>query len=178
MSNHSEASGPFIAYFLTKLGCNIDLHDDSPLLAMGDIERYNHENTRGLYVFYMKDNTESETRYPIYVGVTGRSFYVRFKEHAAHGQILKVWDDNYPQNVHGYQLYAWTLNTNHVIAKYLESVLLEAWDFPLNKSENGVERDGLDTSDQHLPEEDKADFNISWENYFQDIQAINNEYVN
>jgi len=176
--SHSETSGPFIAYFLQKLGCSI--YYDSPLRNMDDINRETYRNTKGLYVFYMKNSTGSVApRYPIYVGVTGRSFYERFYEHAttATGQIKKVWDGNYPQNVHGYQLYVWTLSASHISAKYLESVFLEAWNFPLNKSENGAERTNLDDSAQYPPEDDKHDFDISWGNYFNEIQAINHEYV-
>jgi hypothetical protein len=177
--SHSETSGPFIAYFLEKLGASIDYDDHRPIKTLTDIDRSSYRNQSGLYVFYMKNNTGSQIRYPIYVGVTGRSFYRRFYEHAttSTGQIKKVWDGVYPENVYGYELYIWTLDVTHVAAKYLESVLLEVWDFPLNQSENGDERSYLDTSAQRQPEDDKHDFDISWGNYFKEIQNINHEYV-
>ena len=177
MTNQSEKSGPFIAYFLDKLGCSIGSYDDNPIKDMNDIHKAVYEHTKGLYVFYMKNNPESDIRYPIYVGVTGRSFSKRFYEHATTGQIKKVWDHVYPNNVHGYDIYAWTLDISHVAAKYLESVLLEVWDFPLNKSENGDERGNLDISGQYPPEADKENFDISWGNYFGEIQTVNNDYV-
>ena len=101
---------------------------------------------RGLYMFFVTNSGNVTDRYyyaPIYVGITSRTFNQRFKEHAQDGVIHKFLDwqsrsqEFLPKCC---RLYVSEFIFDAPAAKLLESVFLEAFDFPLNVRENDKAR--------------------------------------
>ncbi|OWF36057.1 hypothetical protein KP79_PYT06533 [Mizuhopecten yessoensis] len=169
-NNCAERNEPFIRYFLEKIGTCQDL----PISDLNTIP-----TTCGLYVFYVKFNPTSKERYPIYAGITRRSFRQRFKEHDSPGGVIyKVANGEFPKNFRNLSLHAYLVNFPAVTSKFIESVLLEAFDFCLNTDENVGIRDNLDIDDQFPAEDSKHNFDISWGNIIGSIQEVDKFYRN
>ena len=95
--------------------------------------------------FVMNSGNITDRRYyaPIYVGITSRNFNQRFKEHAQDGVIYKFldWQSRSQDFLTKWcKLYVSEFIFDAPAAKLLESVFLEAFDFPLNVRENDKAR--------------------------------------
>ena len=88
----------------------------------------------GMYVIWYEDFLK--LLYPMYVGITSRRFSTRFKEHIKSGKI----DGNLIEEK---RVFASVMQMNLPSAKFLESTLLVAFNFALNKQENDGVRDYL-----------------------------------
>ena len=92
-------------------------------------------DAKGMYVIWYEDY-EAGQHDPVYVGITGRKFSTRFQEHINSGKIKDNWIKN--ENV-----FASVMPMDLPTAKFLESTLLAAFDFALNKEENDEVRYNL-----------------------------------
>ena len=116
---------------------------------------------RGLYLFYLCHKV-TKKRYPVYIGYTGRSFHERFYQHAReNGVIDKVLRLQTFGN--SYDLFVYTHSLSPVTAKVVESIFLSAFDFALNKAENGDEHQ-LDLSHEFSEGDSHEDFKIAYQN--------------
>ncbi len=82
--------------------------------------------------------------YPLYVGITGRSFKQRFKEHIKDGVVHKIRNGLWPKEKGITNLpliVAYVVNMPLPVAKFFESVFLYSFDFAMNVEENRKERD-------------------------------------
>ena len=96
-------------------------------------------NAKGIYVIWYRQQHTAPVQdelYPMYVGITGRKFSTRFKEHIKSRTIDQNWTNK--KNV-----FASVMPMDLPLAKFLESTLLAAFNFALNKQENDGERDYL-----------------------------------
>lgn len=96
--------------------------------------------SRGLYMFFVKPKGTEGIFSPAYVGYTGRSFNIRFGEHDVIDSFLKEQKTSTTKC----KLFVSEFPCLPMIAKLLESIFLEAFDFAFNKMENGEERDTED----------------------------------
>ena len=87
----------------------------------------------GLYLIVAKINQKN---IPEYIGITGRNFAVRMSEHMAIGKTAQQIKDR--KEKPGVIVY--TISLRLPVAKFFESVFLDAFDFPMNKEENGNRR--------------------------------------
>ena len=106
----------------------------------------------GLYFLFWSDypNADDDKHqdqiYPLYVGITGRSFKQRFKEHIKDGVVHKIRNGLWPkaQGVVNLPLIvAYVVDMPLPVAKFFESVFLYSFDFAMNVEENGKKRDTL-----------------------------------
>ena len=88
-------------------------------------------NAKGMYVIWYEDFFK--LLYPMYVGITSRTFSKRFTEHINSGKI------NY-NKITQKKVFASVMSMDLPLAKFLESTLLVAFNFALNKQENDGER--------------------------------------
>ena len=98
-----------------------------------DSMKFIGSNKNGLYMFFVKLRDTDQTPIPVYVGYTGQSFSERFKKHAAVDKFFdgqKISPQNYLLCVSEFPFLPST-------AKLLESVFLNAFDFPFNLIDNG-----------------------------------------
>ena len=96
-------------------------------------------NAKGIYVIWYRHQHNAPVQdelYPMYVGITGRKFSTRFKEHINSGTIDQNWTKK--KNV-----FASVMPMDLPLAKILESTLLVAFNFALNKQENDEVREDL-----------------------------------
>ena len=78
------------------------------------------------------------TKYPIYIGIAGRNFRQRFREHYTNGVMNSYINGDFPKN------YATRLPLKVMCvpiqypmqSKLMESVFLQCYDFCLNIQEN------------------------------------------
>jgi len=107
-------------------------------------KNYIGSTSRGLYMFFVKPEGEENIYSPAYVGYTGKSFNMRFKGHAQISRSLEATSKA------KCKLFVSEFPCHPIIAKLLESVFLEAFDFAFNRMENGEVRDakGLYTYDK------------------------------
>ena len=105
------------------------------------------EYSKGLYIFYLQD---SNRKYPVYVGYTGRTFRTRFNEHATResGVIWKYNNGRFMGGTTGYTLRVCTADFKPATAMCITYVFLNVFDFALNSTHNGNTRDHIDC---HLP---------------------------
>ena len=96
-------------------------------------------NAKGMYVIWYKHSYSSQVQdkfYPMYVGITSRKFSTRFNEHYNSGKI----DQNLTKQKN---VFASVMPMDLPLAKFLESTLLVAFNFALNKQENDEVRQYL-----------------------------------
>ena len=153
----AEKCGPFIEMVLDELNCNLDLHDKEKIENEEDLKKFPGHHG-GLYIFYMKPDSESDLRYPVYVGVTKQSFKERFERHAKHGVIHEVWNGRFPRDVGGLGLYAYCTHYHGESAKRIKSILLDTFDFALKKGRNTI-----DISETYPAEWTKRNLEFPWE---------------
>ena len=130
------------------------------------------QNKSGLYVLYFADN------YPVYIGVTERSFYERLREHYYRGAIKKVFDGQLDiSDIPNKILKIMLVNINiGMQAKLMESVFLDSFDFCLNEKENGEVRLRVDLTEQYKAEDVKHNFDINFGNAMKGITEVFNNY--
>lgn len=107
----------------------------------------------GIYMFYIRDTIH---KYPVYFGKTETGFKTRFADHQNNkdGVIYRYLNKpfpTFPKDVKEQELQLEvvlvTMSTPFII-KLAESLFLCAFDFALNKMENGKERDKIDDISQ------------------------------
>jgi hypothetical protein len=108
---------------------------------------------RGLYFIFWSayedaDDIEKQDQiYPLYVGITGRTFKQRFEEHIKKktGVIYKINKHQWPKKggMANLQVIAYVVNMPLPVAKFFESVFLGSFNFPMNVEENGGMRDEI-----------------------------------
>ena len=178
--NHAERNAPFIFWCVNEIfGANTDY-----LVSQGSQVYQTPIHQQGIYIFFIERGGRN---YPIYIGITRRSFAERFTEHRNlnNGVIHQVVTGRFPQNLQANQRHQLTLKVKcialdyPVIAKLMESVFLAAFDFCLNKEENGgAIRANIDFSSQFSVEQSKHDFQIIFDNIMRYITNIYNSYSN
>lgn len=131
-------------------------------LAPAPLNRYNYDYTGtlpdepGIYMFYIYSN-KTEKEYPVYFGKTETSFRARIASHRqkTDGVINRYETNQFPtfppkkereQNLI-LQFVLVPLSPPFII-KLAESLFLCAFDFALNKMENGNERHEINDVDQ------------------------------
>lgn len=163
-ANYAECNAEFIDDFLRRIGATS---------RYVDINNFNNIPTSaGLYMFFVKPGPDSKFTYPIYVGYTTRSFQQRFREHATNGVIYEFTNRGFPRNCRNLSLHAYFVQLYGCTAKFIESVLLEAFDFCLNREENPPVRLILDTSDRFTYYQTKDTFNHSFQTNFNKVKDI------
>ena len=111
------------------------------------------EYSKGLYLFYLQDSNQ---KYPVYVGYTGRTFRVRFHEHATQesGVIWKYINGRFMGGTTGYTLRVHTADFKPATAMCIEYVFLNTFNFALNRAHNGNTRDYIDRNTPFTKKED------------------------
>ena len=86
----------------------------------------------GVYLIYLQKDGK---KYPVYIGFTSRTFRGRLREHASTpaGVIDCLLSEAQPKR---FEIRTISVSLDYIAAKMLESIFLQAFDFPLNKSEN------------------------------------------
>lgn len=174
MASHAERNAPFIFWCVKKIwGEQSSYKVNTP----EDINK-TPNNQSGMYIFYLDSGVH---QYPIYVGITGRNFRQRFKEHHDNqtGVIYKCNNGEFPKNQPPVRLplIALVVPIHYPMqSKLMESVFLEAFNFCLNTEENGDIRLIVDTDQQFKPEDSKQNFDITFGNVMKEIQAVYNQY--
>ena len=139
----------------------------------------------GVYLFYICKSSDKhqKKKYPIYLGYTGRTFRIRFKEHGTrdNGVVNKCLgvQSFQPASLGGgpFKLFVYELPmTNFVQAKLLESIFLNAFDFALNTEENDKVRDDIDLSFTHDKAYGKEAFKSSYEWAMGGVSELSGEY--
>ena len=106
----------------------------------------------GLYFLFWSayknadDIGKQDQIYPLYVGITGRTFKKRFKEHIKDGVVDKIRSGQWPKEkgiVDLPLIVAYVVDMPLPVAKFFESVFLYSFDFAMNVEENGEERAGI-----------------------------------
>ena len=175
--NYAERNGPFIFWCVSQTLGNGQDYDVAHLH-----QAYQTPNDHsGLYIFFIESNSK---QYPIYIGITSRSFRKRFTEHRSdsEGVINQFVNGRFPQNVPHHRRIGLFLKVKCIaldypmIAKLLESVFLAAFDFCLNKEENGNVRRNIDLHQQFLVEHSKPSFNSMLANIMDEIARFYNRY--
>lgn len=169
---NAERNGPFIFEFLRQV---FGPHQDY-LVSNTQHTNIPNNNQRGLYMFYIETGS---IRYPIYVGVTGRSFRTRFLEHR-NGGIIHLYNQangGFPQNIPFQQRHQYPLNVICVplsfpVAKFIESVFLVNFDFCLNREENGNVRINIDLHQQYDVHESRPEFHIGFSNLKEELENV------
>ena len=113
------------------------------------------------------DSDNQDQIYPVYVGITGRTFAERFTQHINKdtGVIYRIKNTLWPTtgNIHGLsKVIVYLINVPLPVAKFLESTFLAAFDFAMNTEENQGLRTGL--------EQDDAEKVLDGHSHFIDIQ--------
>lgn len=98
----------------------------------------------GLYMFFVKPKGTEGIYSPAYVGYTGKSFNVRFKGHARDHNLISWFLKEQETSTTKCKLFVSEFPCRPMIAKLLESIFLEAFDFAFNRMENGEVRDTED----------------------------------
>ena len=98
------------------------------------------------------DSDNQDQIYPVYVGITGRTFAQRFTEHINRdtGVIHRIKNTLWPTtgNIHGLtKVIVYLIDVPLPVAKFLESTFLAAFDFAMNTEENQGLRTGLEQDD-------------------------------
>lgn len=169
--NYAEKHGPYIFHALKNLSGSDGLHtfdyDDETSMP----------NEAGIYMFYIL-SSKTGKKYPVYVGKTEVDFRARIAGHKKDG-VIEGYNTNrfprFPQNeereqdLH-LQVVFVRLPTSFII-KLAESLFLCAFDFALNKMENGDKRYMIE--DTHQIE----NFNTSYENMMGAINKINEDVL-
>lgn len=96
--------------------------------------------SRGLYMLFVKPKGKEDIFSPAYVGYTGRPFNVRFGEH----KVINWFLEGQKTSTTKCELFVSEFPCLPMIAKLLESIFLEAFDFAFNKMENNEKRDTED----------------------------------
>ena len=126
----------------------------------------------GLYFIFWSayedaDDTKKQDRiYPLYVGITGRTFKERFEKHIDRdsGVIYKITNHQWPKKgeIASSQVIAYLVNMPLPVAKFFESVFLSAFNFPMNVVENGGMRGGIQITKSETVE---VGFSLMQEHY-------------
>jgi len=148
-NNYAERNGEFIVQFMKGRGSK-----EFQVVVSGKNMLEDSTKKPGLYMFFVSPkDSQGYCLYPIYVGYTSRTFDERFKEHASKkkGVFEKFFINGQPETCfQGVKkkcdLYVMELPMDPRVAKLLESVFLEAFDFALNTEENGKERKSVELS--------------------------------
>ena len=93
---------------------------------------------KGIYFLWCKEN--GNFLVPVYVGITGVTFSDRFADHK---QINRILNGNCPTTMKERKVYVMIKEMQLPVAKFLESTLLYAFNFALNKHENDQRRHHL-----------------------------------
>ena len=150
----AEKNGDIIFDVIKKWSDYVPVRHYSVDQYTGGVSGATLDSEKGLYLFYLQDGSRS---YPIYVGYTGRSFGIRFKEHATResGVIKKCIDGKFMGGTTGYTLNVCTATFIPLTAMVIEYIFLNAFDFPLNRAENGDTRGNIDRN-APFPKADEA----------------------
>lgn len=116
-----------------------------------DYRQVTHENKKnigsmshGLYMFFVKPKGTEGIYSPAYVGYTGQPFNMRFKGHARDDKLIGRFLKEQETSTTKCKLFVSEFPCRPMIAKLLESIFLEAFDFAFNRMENGEVRDTED----------------------------------
>ena len=117
-----------------------------PTLQYEEVESKKNigSSAKGLYMIFVRPKGSDQLLRPAYVGYTGRSFRVRFREHAYDEGVIGKFFLAQQDSLQKYELCVSEFPCRPMIAKLLESIFLEAFDFAFNKQENGHERETAD----------------------------------
>ena len=124
-----------------------------PYDVIKDFDKPNLQNSNGLYFLFWSDSkypngiTQQYKIFPLYVGITGRTFTKRFQEHIKNenGVINDIIEGYWPweKQQKPEKVVAYVVNLPIPVAKFFESVFLSSFDFPMNKEENNGMRGGF-----------------------------------
>lgn len=137
---YAEKNGPYIFDALKRLA------------EPGHLERYDYDDSvtlpdiPGIYMFYICSDNTGNT-YPVYFGKTEASLRARIGSHKNDGGVIKRYGikSQFPTFLHERESdlllrFAIVPLSNPFTIKLAESLFLCAFDFALNKMENGNER--------------------------------------
>ena len=170
--DYAERNAPFIFWCVEKIWGDVQSYKTSSQAEINNTPN----KERGLYIFYLDSG---KTKYPIYVGITGRNFRQRFQEHYTNGVIHEYVNGDFPKNVPAIQLPLKVMCIPipyQMQAKLMESVFLATFDFCLNTEENGNVRTSLDTEDQFPSDASKPGFDTTFDNVMKELNKFYDEY--
>ena len=131
----------------------------------------------GLYLFYLRHLTKphkTENKFPIYIGCTRRTFRKCFQEYACKG-VIKKWRSGEFPGSEGYKLFVLQFHMGHITAKVIESIFLDAYNFALNRDENGDVRASLDLCRNYSLEESRDWFKEVYEKIMDELYSMNKQ---
>ena len=171
VASYAEKNGPFIFEFISQV------FGENPIYDVSNTQNTNIPNNyqNGLYIFFIEHGMR---KYPIYVGMTSRTFRQRFMEHL-NAKVIHYYNQNnpgFPENIpfqarSHYPLKVICVQSSPVIAKFVESALLDHFDFCLNVVENNNIRVNINLSHQFAIHQSRQSFHITFEN-------VNSRYQN
>lgn len=151
----------------TAKGFLISWFGQKGLVGPTEINKQNVEQFTGQGVYFICYGATADTAYPLYVGITGRGFSVRFKEHMKpEGKINFITNSQSAQNP-SERVFVATMQLKLPLAKFLESTLLFVFDFALNKQENDLVRTQLYIDETFPDQEAQAFFTSELEKFGQ-----------
>ena len=176
--SYAEKNGPFIFEFISQV------FGENPIYDVSNTQNTNIPNNyqNGLYIFFIEHGMR---KYPIYVGMTSRTFRQRFMEHL-NAKVIHYYNQNnpgFPENIpfqarSHYPLKVICVQSSPVIAKFVESALLDHFDFCLNVVENNNIRVNIDLSQQFAIHQSRQGFHVTFDNLMTELGNVNSQYQN
>ena len=136
----------------------------------------------GLYFFFWSvDGNANDIKkqsgiYPLYVGITGRTFRERFNEHIKNdnGVVNKITSKEWPTEgmTNLPLIVAYVVQIPLPVAKFYESVFLNSFNFAMNRAENEGRRSGIEVTIQRSVDDGYKHFIKGYDitmSYFKDL---------
>ena len=148
-------------------------HSDSEVTSHNARSVGSH-HSGGLYLFYLQNN--EDVKCPIYIGYTRRTFRKCFQEHVDSGVIEKCLSGKFPTGQgRKFKLFVLQFPMGHVVAKVIESIFLDAYDFALNNHEHYDARSQLYLKYSYRPEESLEWFREIYKSVMDELYSINKD---
>ena len=173
--SYAEKNGPFIFEFIRQV------FGENPIYDVSNTQNTNIPNNyqKGLYIFFIEHGGR---RYPIYVGMTSRTFKQRFTEHQQ-SKVINYYNQNpgFPENIpfqvrNHYPLKVICVQSSPVVAKFVESALLDHFDFCLNAAENNNIRVDIALSPHFEIHQSRQSFHITFGNLVAELGNVHSRY--
>ena len=128
------------------------------------------ETEGGLYLIV----AQTSKNVPEYIGITGRNFKERISRHMTSGIANKI-----RKRIEKPDVIVSTIPMDLPVAKFFESVFLEAFDFRMNTEENGQIRKNYDFKGRaKYPAEGFRVFKIKYDRAFSKMQSLHERIHN
>jgi hypothetical protein len=167
--NRAENYRGFLLYLLREVIPKSNFESSGP--HNPDFFELGKLDGKGLYFLFWSthnnaDDIDVQTEiYPLYVGVTGRTFQQRFEEHESKkdGVVYKIKKREWPNADEPIQsdlrmVVAYVVEMPLPVAKCFESMFLSLFDFAMNVQENGEERQGIQITETQTVQDGYSKF--------------------